>query len=284
MEIRFFGITCKDLRQLVFEIAETRHLKHNFNVEKKWLVKKWVKGFLTRHPRILLRISENVSMAYAQAFNKTNITSYLSALGAAMWMSRKQVSALSTAERGKHLTVYVQSASLGTFFHQFLDFQKSGSRMNQDIELWLTQNPGRTVTDFEIYGLLDNVFSQGATLANSVNAFAKTCIVPFKPNVFEDWMFAPSLTTDQLMSQEGEENEQDLSQDHIAGETGEALKKDSTKEDNAHQNDKIQLPEVVNCELLPWKILKIALKLYPRFPLLLLDHKILGSANEARLD
>ncbi|KAH1002153.1 hypothetical protein HUJ04_008268 [Dendroctonus ponderosae] len=155
---------------------------------------------------------------------------------------------------------------------------------DQDIELWLTQNPGRTVTDFEIYGLLDNVFSQGATLANSVNAFAKTCIVPFKPNVFEDWMFAPSLTTDQLMSQEGEENEQDLSQDHIAGETGEALKKDSTKEDNAHQNDKIQLPEVVNCELLPWKILKIALKLYPRFPLLLLDHKILGSANEARLD
>ncbi|KAH1002154.1 hypothetical protein HUJ04_008269 [Dendroctonus ponderosae] len=124
MEIRFFGITCKDLRQLVFEIAETRHLKHNFNVEKKWLVKKWVKGFLTRHPRILLRISENVSMAYAQAFNKTNITSYLSALGAAMWMSRKQVSALSTAERGKHLTVVCAISVIGNFFPPVFRFSK----------------------------------------------------------------------------------------------------------------------------------------------------------------
>lgn len=110
---------------------------------------------------------------------------------------------------------------------QLLDLEMLGQ-----FKLWLQQNPGRTVADFQISGLFKNTFLKGGTPANSVNASAKTDNIPFNPNVFEDCMFAPSLTTDQLISQEGEGNEQDLSQDHIAVKAGEALKGDSTKEDN----------------------------------------------------
>lgn len=31
METRFFGLTMKDLRRLVFQIAEKSNLKHDFN-------------------------------------------------------------------------------------------------------------------------------------------------------------------------------------------------------------------------------------------------------------
>ena len=35
MESRFFGLTANELRKLVYQIAETNNLKHNFNHEKK---------------------------------------------------------------------------------------------------------------------------------------------------------------------------------------------------------------------------------------------------------
>ena len=67
---------------------------------------------------------------------------------------------------------------------------------DQEIQSWLRQHPGRVVTHFQVAGLLNNAYLKSATSANSVHAFAKTGIYPFDPNIFEDWLFAPSLSTE----------------------------------------------------------------------------------------
>ena len=46
-----------------------------------------------------------------------------------------------------------------------------------------------------------------ATPANAINAFSKTGIVPFNREVFEDWMFAPSLTTDQPLKEQSDNSD-----------------------------------------------------------------------------
>lgn len=129
METRFFLLTMKDLRRLVFQIAS----------------KKWVSGFLKRNPRISLRIPENTSYARAQTFNRNNISSYFTALAAIIdqykfppeniynvdesglstvqkrpqkifaTRGRKQAETLSSAERGQHLTVVCCMNSIGTY-------------------------------------------------------------------------------------------------------------------------------------------------------------------------
>lgn len=333
METRFFGFTMKDLKRLVYDIADRNNLKHEFNTETKMAGKRWIKGFLSRNPRISLRIPENTSYARAQAFNKNNIKSYFSALDIVLrehnfssenifnvdesglstvqkkpskifaTRGRKQVGTLSSAERGKHLTVVCAMNAIGTFIppififsrkrfkNELMDNAPPGSRAfcqekgwmtgelflkwlqhfvqyakpsierkilllldghsshknlqvlefakqhgimlfcfpahcthrvqpldvgffaplqiyyDQEIQLWLKQHPGRIVTDFQLAGLFKNAFLKSATPGNAVNAFAKTGIAPFNPNVFEDWMFAPSLTTDQPIPEHRDDEE-----------------------------------------------------------------------------
>nr|CAI5840008.1 unnamed protein product [Callosobruchus analis] len=80
METRFFGLTPKDLRRMVFEVAEKNKMKHAFYSEKKLAGWKWVRGFLKRNPHNSLRSPESTSLARAQAFNKPNIDAYFKAL------------------------------------------------------------------------------------------------------------------------------------------------------------------------------------------------------------
>ncbi|XP_030764767.1 uncharacterized protein LOC115889001 [Sitophilus oryzae] len=130
METRFFGLTSKDLRRMVFEVAEKNKIKHCFNREVKLADWKWVRGLLKRNPQISLRSPESTSLARAQAFNKPNIEAYFNALSNILEQynflseniynmdesglttvqkkcqkiyaakGRKQVGALSSAERG----------------------------------------------------------------------------------------------------------------------------------------------------------------------------------------
>ncbi|XP_072392249.1 uncharacterized protein [Diabrotica undecimpunctata] len=67
---------------------------------------------------------------------------------------------------------------------------------NKEIQNWLKQNSGRLVTHFQVAGLFKTAYLKSATPANAINAFAKTMIQPFNPDIFEEWMFTPSLVTD----------------------------------------------------------------------------------------
>lgn len=328
METRFFGLTYKDLSKLVFEFADKNNIKNPFNKDKKRAGIKWLKGFLKRNPRISLRMPENTSAARAQAFNKENIAGYFNALSAIMdqhqfapeniynvdesglstvqkrpqrilaTKGRKQVGALSSAERGQHLTVVCCMNAIGTFVppafifprkrmkNELMDSAPIGSKAfcqengwmckeifvqwlehfvhytkasqqnkvlllldghnshkslevleyakengvflfcfpahcthrlqpldvgffaplqtyyGQQIQTWLKQNPGRIVTHFQVAGLFNKAYLKAATSENAVHAFAKTGIYPFDNNVFEEWMFQPSSTTDKPIDEQ----------------------------------------------------------------------------------
>ncbi|XP_030762742.1 uncharacterized protein LOC115887452 [Sitophilus oryzae] len=145
MEIRFFGLTSKDLRRMVFEVAEKNKIKHCFNREVKLAGWKWVRGFLKRNPQISLRSPESTSLARAQAFNKPNIEAYFNALSNILEQynflpeniynmdesGRKQVGALSSAERGQHVTVVCAMNAIGTYVPPALNYPRQ--RMNEEL-------------------------------------------------------------------------------------------------------------------------------------------------------
>ncbi|GBN96101.1 hypothetical protein AVEN_139095-1 [Araneus ventricosus] len=57
----YFGLTIKEIRKLVFEIAEKHGLSHSFNKNKKMAGKKWFYSFLRRNPQLSLRKPESQS-------------------------------------------------------------------------------------------------------------------------------------------------------------------------------------------------------------------------------
>ncbi|XP_063904724.1 jerky protein homolog-like [Zophobas morio] len=71
----------------------------------------------------------------------------------------------------------------------------------QPLDTWLKQHPGRIVTHFQVAGLFNKAYLKAATPANAVHAFAKTGIYPFDDNIFPDWMFQPSSTTDRPLTE-----------------------------------------------------------------------------------
>ncbi|XP_050302775.1 uncharacterized protein LOC126740691 [Anthonomus grandis grandis] len=315
-----FGLNTTEVRQLAFELTERKKLPHRFNRIKKKAGWDWLVGFRGRNLDISLRTPEPTSAARTQGFNKPqveknfnllehtvaehNITFYRiynvdeSALSTVQrpqkimaTKGRKQVGAITSAERGAHTSVVCAMNPIGNFVPPALIFsrkkwkpqliddtpagilglcQESGwmtddlfckwlkhfikfthssqnnktlllldghvshkqlevitlakengflmicfhphcthrlqpldvsffgplsAYYNQAITKWLKNNPGRTVSPFQVGKLFSEAYERSATMENAVSGFRKTGIHPFNANVFPDWMFAASLTT-----------------------------------------------------------------------------------------
>lgn len=67
----------------------------------------------------------------------------------------------------------------------------------QDATRWMKNHPGRLITQFQISTLFGPAYRRAATAEVACSGFRTTGIVPFNPDVFPDWMFAPAATTDQ---------------------------------------------------------------------------------------
>ena len=65
-----FGLTVKELRCLVYRFAVVNDLKHPFNNELQMAGIDWVRGFLSRHNTLSIRVSESISFGRAIGFNK----------------------------------------------------------------------------------------------------------------------------------------------------------------------------------------------------------------------
>lgn len=63
-------------------------------------------------------------------------------------------------------------------------------------DYWLRNNPGKTMSIYEIPGIVKTAWPQAATPTNIMNAFKKTGIYPYNPDIFTDDDFAPSNVTD----------------------------------------------------------------------------------------
>ncbi|KAJ8960158.1 hypothetical protein NQ318_003879 [Aromia moschata] len=70
------------------------------------------------------------------------------------------------------------------------------SRYKQAMNNWLTGNPGKPVTIYEVAEFVNPAFSESFTISNICKSFEKTGIYSFNSNIFTDDDFLPSSITD----------------------------------------------------------------------------------------
>ncbi|XP_050309704.1 uncharacterized protein LOC126745759 isoform X1 [Anthonomus grandis grandis] len=63
-------------------------------------------------------------------------------------------------------------------------------------DAWLRNNPGQTISIYEIPKIVATTLPLGATSSNIINGFSKTGIYPYNRDIFSDTDFAPSYVTD----------------------------------------------------------------------------------------
>lgn len=75
-----FPVTPKVLRRCVYIFCEKNNIKQRFNEIKGCAGRKWLKGFLQRHPDIARRKSQHLNEARAQKLNKFIVNDYFKTL------------------------------------------------------------------------------------------------------------------------------------------------------------------------------------------------------------
>jgi hypothetical protein len=154
MENRLFGLSTNELRKLAYQLAQKNNKKHSFNDLKAEAGKDWVAAFLKRNPTLSIRKPEATSIARAMAFNKENVGKFYSLLGELYdkhkftpdrifncdesgissvskntskilaTKGKKQVGLLSSAERGKTVTVEFCMSASGLYMPPLLVYPR----------------------------------------------------------------------------------------------------------------------------------------------------------------
>lgn len=131
----FLPVNKTELLKLVYDLAEYFKLPHQFNTTKKTAGNKFYRGFIKRHPEFSLRCAQSTSLQRAQGFNKEQVDSFFDKLEELMnkysfpptkifncdetgvsvvhsnsqkvlsMKGKKQVSKLTSGERGRNITV-----------------------------------------------------------------------------------------------------------------------------------------------------------------------------------
>jgi hypothetical protein len=71
-------------------------------------------------------------------------------------------------------------------------FKSINTFYDEEVSTWLTQHPGRIVTEKEIPELFKNAYGKGGTIKNAVSGFKKSGIFPFNPEIFTEEDFIAS--------------------------------------------------------------------------------------------
>lgn len=61
---------------------------------------------------------------------------------------------------------------------------------------WMRSNPGKTVSIYQVAGLVNEAFISTVTPRNITSGFRSTGIFPYNQDIFPDEMFAPSMMSD----------------------------------------------------------------------------------------
>lgn len=167
LESRLFGLTTTETKKLAYDLAERMGFPHSFNKQKKTAGWDWLKGFRARHPELSLRSPEPTSAARAMAFNRVQVEKFFKLLDETMKKEqipghriynmdesalttvqkppkvfakrgKKQVGAVTSAERGQHVTVVACMSSAGHYIPPALIFP----RKNHKAELFDGCPPG----------------------------------------------------------------------------------------------------------------------------------------------
>lgn len=153
LESRLFGLTANEIRQLAYQLAEKNGISHRFNPENKMAGWDWLRGFRKRNPDIGPRKPEATSLARAMGFNRVRVTNFFevyqetveshnisptrifnmdeSALSTVhkppkvyAEVGKKQVGAITSAERGMHVTMVCCMSTTGQYVPPTLIFPR----------------------------------------------------------------------------------------------------------------------------------------------------------------
>lgn len=76
MDERYFGLRIADVKRMAFELAIRNGLRHPFNLHNASAGKKWFKLFLARHPNLSLRTPQGVSAGRIKSFTPENVAAF----------------------------------------------------------------------------------------------------------------------------------------------------------------------------------------------------------------
>lgn len=154
MEVRFYGLTKKDVCKLAFELAVKNDVPHQFNIGKGHAGNDWFTAFMRRHQaQLSLRKPEATSAARAQSFNKVQVNRFFDLYEQELQKynfspthifnvdetgiqtthqppkilaqkGKKQVGAIVSAERGTNVTAVVGMSASGQFVPPMLVFPR----------------------------------------------------------------------------------------------------------------------------------------------------------------
>lgn len=150
---RCMPLSKKEFLKLAYDLAEKLKLPHRFNNEKRMAGKHFYDDFIKRHPDISLRTAESTSLMRAVGFNKHQVDIFFANLENLMdkynfrpsniyncdetgvttvqkhekVMAKKnirQVGKLTSAERGKNVTIMCCMSATGQFIPPFFIFPR----------------------------------------------------------------------------------------------------------------------------------------------------------------
>lgn len=75
-----FGLTCKDVRKLAFQVAQKNNFHHNFDKELKMAGEKWLRGFMRRYPEMSILTPEKLSYARITGFTQEAVDTFYAVL------------------------------------------------------------------------------------------------------------------------------------------------------------------------------------------------------------
>lgn len=80
MDQSFYGLTIRDIRQVVYQFTERNHIPHKFDRVTGLAGKDFVVGFLKRNPCLSLRKPESISINRILGINREDVEAYFSNL------------------------------------------------------------------------------------------------------------------------------------------------------------------------------------------------------------
>ncbi|XP_053593752.1 uncharacterized protein LOC128667486 [Microplitis demolitor] len=158
LESRLFGLSSFEVRILAYQLAEKNQIKHPF--VNGVAGEDWLQGFLKRNPTLSLRKPESTSAARAAGFNRIVIQNFFNLLKQIMEKynllphrifnvdetgcssvpkthgkiiaekGKKQVGILTSAERGKNVTVELCVSASGQFLPPLFIFPRKRMKPN----------------------------------------------------------------------------------------------------------------------------------------------------------
>lgn len=67
-----------------------------------------------------------------------------------------------------------------------------------ECDRWMTQHPGRAITQYQVAALFNEAYKQVATVGNAASGFSVTGIYPFNDGIFQEHDFLPATVTDNV--------------------------------------------------------------------------------------